>query len=201
MARKLKTYQTSLGFYELAVAAPSMKAAIEAWGADPDIFRLGFARQTDDPAIVEAAMASPGSVLRRSAGSNGKFTENARLPEIPPSDRPDDRSNQRKSKPASAKSRDNRQIDEELEIEKRQRDLESRKAEAEQRRVERKSERIIAAANAAFERAEARHRKAVTALEQRRSKLDEELRIENERWEGEQRQHQDSLTSLERKKT
>ena len=74
MARKLKTYQTSLGFYELAVAAPSMKAAIEAWGADPDIFRLGFARQTDDPAIVEAAMASPGSVLRRSAGSKGKFT-------------------------------------------------------------------------------------------------------------------------------
>jgi hypothetical protein len=28
MARKLKTYQTSLGFYDLAIAAPSMKA----WG-------------------------------------------------------------------------------------------------------------------------------------------------------------------------
>ncbi len=27
VARKLKTYQTSLGFYDLAVAAPSMKAA------------------------------------------------------------------------------------------------------------------------------------------------------------------------------
>jgi hypothetical protein len=34
MARKLKTYQTSLGFFDLAVAAPSMKAALEAWGAD-----------------------------------------------------------------------------------------------------------------------------------------------------------------------
>lgn len=30
MARKLKTFQTSLGFYDLAIAAPSMKAALEA---------------------------------------------------------------------------------------------------------------------------------------------------------------------------
>jgi hypothetical protein len=30
MPRKLKTYQTSLGFYDLAIAAPSMKAAVEA---------------------------------------------------------------------------------------------------------------------------------------------------------------------------
>ena len=33
MARKLKTYQASLGLFEQAVAAPSMKAALEAWGA------------------------------------------------------------------------------------------------------------------------------------------------------------------------
>jgi hypothetical protein len=33
MARKLKTYQTSIGFYDLAVAAPSMKAALNAWGS------------------------------------------------------------------------------------------------------------------------------------------------------------------------
>jgi hypothetical protein len=31
MARKLKTYQTSLGFFDLAIAAPSMKAALDAW--------------------------------------------------------------------------------------------------------------------------------------------------------------------------
>jgi hypothetical protein len=28
MARKLKTYQTSLGFFNQAIAAPSMKAAL-----------------------------------------------------------------------------------------------------------------------------------------------------------------------------
>lgn len=31
MARKLKTYQTSTGFFEHAIAVPSMKAALEAW--------------------------------------------------------------------------------------------------------------------------------------------------------------------------
>ena len=31
MPRKLKTFQTSLGFYDLAIAAPSMKAALEAF--------------------------------------------------------------------------------------------------------------------------------------------------------------------------
>jgi colicin import membrane protein len=30
MPRKLKVYQTSLGFFDLAIAAPSMKAALDA---------------------------------------------------------------------------------------------------------------------------------------------------------------------------
>jgi hypothetical protein len=30
MAKKLKTYETSLGFFDLAIAAPSMKADLEA---------------------------------------------------------------------------------------------------------------------------------------------------------------------------
>jgi hypothetical protein len=34
MAKKLKTYETSLGFFDLAIAAPSMRAALEAWGAE-----------------------------------------------------------------------------------------------------------------------------------------------------------------------
>jgi colicin import membrane protein len=38
MTGKLKTYQTSLGFYDLAIAAPSMKAALEAWGAGSNLF-------------------------------------------------------------------------------------------------------------------------------------------------------------------
>jgi hypothetical protein len=38
MARRLKKYQTSIGFYDLAIAAPSMKAALEAWGAESNLF-------------------------------------------------------------------------------------------------------------------------------------------------------------------
>jgi hypothetical protein len=45
MARKLKTYQTSLGFFDLAMAAPSMKAALEAWGADSNLFHQGAAKE------------------------------------------------------------------------------------------------------------------------------------------------------------
>jgi colicin import membrane protein len=61
MARRLKTYQTSLGFFDLAIAAPSMKAAAEAWGSRTGDFKRGFAKQTDDPAIVAATRPSQAS--------------------------------------------------------------------------------------------------------------------------------------------
>jgi hypothetical protein len=80
MARKLKTYQTSLGFFDLAVAAPSMKAALEAWGADSNLFHQGAAKQSEDPDVIAATMAAPGVVLKRPVGSNGPFKEHAELP-------------------------------------------------------------------------------------------------------------------------
>jgi hypothetical protein len=57
MPRKLNTYQTSLGFYDLAIAAPSMKAALEAWGAGSNLFHQGHAKETEDPDVVAATMA------------------------------------------------------------------------------------------------------------------------------------------------
>src|SRR5438105_5279639 len=80
MARKLKTYQTSLGFFDLAIAAPSMKAALEAWGAGSNLFQQGVAKEIDDPEVVAATMSKPGVVLRRPAGSNGRFAEHSELP-------------------------------------------------------------------------------------------------------------------------
>ncbi len=32
-----KSYQTSLGFFDQAIAAPSMKAVLAAWGADSNL--------------------------------------------------------------------------------------------------------------------------------------------------------------------
>src|SRR3954463_10943154 len=80
MARKLKTFQTSLGFFDLAIAAPSMKAALEAWGAGSNLFHQGFAKETDDSDVVAATMSKPGVVLRRPAGSSGPFAEHSDLP-------------------------------------------------------------------------------------------------------------------------
>jgi len=89
MARALKTYTTSIGFFDLAVAAPSMKAALEAWGVRRNLFHEGTASETDEPAIVEATMNKPGVVLKRAIGTNKRFEENAELPaELPTSASP-----------------------------------------------------------------------------------------------------------------
>jgi hypothetical protein len=80
MARKLKTYQTSLGFFDLAISAPSMKAALEAWGADRNLFHQGAAKESQDPDVIAATMKRPGVVLRRPVGSDVSFSEHAEPP-------------------------------------------------------------------------------------------------------------------------
>src|ERR1700754_4256927 len=80
MVKKLKTYVTSLGFFDQAVAAPSMKAALEAWGSKSNLFHQGFAKEVDDSEIVAATMSKPGVVLKRPVGSVGSFKEDAELP-------------------------------------------------------------------------------------------------------------------------
>jgi colicin import membrane protein len=71
---------TSLGFFDLAIAAPSMKAALAAWGAQSNLFHQGVANQTNDPEVIAATMAHPGIVLRRRVGSDRPFREHAELP-------------------------------------------------------------------------------------------------------------------------
>ena len=73
MPRKLKVYQTSLGFFDLAIAAPSMKAALEAWGAGSNLFHQGVAKESDDRKVIDAAMEKPGTILQRPVGTDGPF--------------------------------------------------------------------------------------------------------------------------------
>ena len=80
MARKLKTYQTSIGFFDMAIAAPSMKAALEAWGSKSNLFHQGFASEAGDPDVIAATLAKPGVILKRPVGSDGAFREDAALP-------------------------------------------------------------------------------------------------------------------------
>jgi colicin import membrane protein len=83
MARQLKVFRTHLGFYDLIVAAPSKKAALEAWGASPHLFAQGFAAETTEPKLVEAAEKKPGVVLKRQFGSSGEFLESVESLRVP----------------------------------------------------------------------------------------------------------------------
>ena len=69
MAAKLKVFVTSDGLTDYVVAVSSKAKALAAWGVRQDVFKEGSAHQTDDPALVKAATAQPGEVLRRPAGT------------------------------------------------------------------------------------------------------------------------------------
>ncbi|MEH3102465.1 MAG: hypothetical protein PGN12_00980 [Sphingomonas phyllosphaerae] len=69
MPRKLKVFRTPAGFHDAYVAAPSRRAALAAWGATADLFARGAAEEVTDPALMEAPLATPGEVVKRSRGS------------------------------------------------------------------------------------------------------------------------------------
>jgi colicin import membrane protein len=66
----LKVYQTSQGFYDRAVAARLMKAAIEARGAASNLFHEWFAKEANEPKVIAAATAKLRVVLQRPVGSD-----------------------------------------------------------------------------------------------------------------------------------
>ena len=68
MPRKLKVFRTPTGFHDAYVAAPSRKAALEAWGAEADLFARGSAEQVTDARLTAEPLARPGEVIRVSRG-------------------------------------------------------------------------------------------------------------------------------------
>jgi hypothetical protein len=68
MPRKLKVFRTTAGFHDAYVAAPSQKAALEAWGADANLFARGVAEQVTDPKLMAAPLERPGEVIKVSRG-------------------------------------------------------------------------------------------------------------------------------------
>jgi len=71
MARKqqLKVFRTPIGFHDAYVAAPSQKAALEAWGTDTNLFAAGAAELVTDPKLTREPLAHPGEVIRKVRGS------------------------------------------------------------------------------------------------------------------------------------
>lgn len=187
MARKLKTYQTSVGFFDLAIAAPSMKAALDAWGANSNLFHQGFAREVDDPKVVAATMAKPGVLLRRPVGSSGPFKENADLPEDLAPDESKGRPKRPHSKPTkqpSSKIDDTaaRKAALAFEKEQRKREGERRKEAAVLAKQRERREQAVAKAQAAINEARRDHEERASAIEAQRAVLEKRSAEEDERW-------------------
>jgi len=68
-AKKLKVFRTPIGFHDAFVAAPSQRAALEAWGSDSNLFAAGVAELVPDPKLMKEPLARPGEVVRRLRGS------------------------------------------------------------------------------------------------------------------------------------
>lgn len=71
-APTLKVYRMAVGFHDAYVAAPSQKAAAEAWGADPSVFARKEAELVTDPKLVAEPLASPGKVVKRLRGTEAE---------------------------------------------------------------------------------------------------------------------------------
>ncbi|KQW83755.1 hypothetical protein [Brevundimonas sp. Root1279] len=62
---KLKVFTYSDGFHAWTVAAPSRPKALAAWGVKRDLFKDGAAKEIDEGADYEAALAAPGELIER----------------------------------------------------------------------------------------------------------------------------------------
>src|SRR3954451_9705988 len=156
MARKLKTYQTSLGFFDEAIAAPSMKAALEAWGTKTNLFHQGVAKEVDEPDVIAATMRKPGVILKRPIGSNGPFKEHAELPTSLPGEEANGRPAKRSAKPKPPRNIDDktaRKAALAFEREQRQRETERHKEEAALAKQLERHKKAVATAQAAIDRA------------------------------------------------
>jgi hypothetical protein len=174
MARKLKTYQTSLGFFDLAIAAPSMKAALEAWGSKSNLFHQGVAKEVDDPEVIAATMRKPGVILRRPVGSSGPFKEHADLPTHLSRDEVKGRPEKHCAKP---KKQPSPKIDDKaarkaalaFEREQRQRESERRKEDAARAKERERRQKTVAKAQVAIDQAKRDHDKRVSTMEGERA--------------------------------
>lgn len=186
MARKLKTYQTSLGFFDQAIAAPSMKAALEAWGADSNLFHQGAAKESDDPDVIAATMAKPGIVLKRPVGANGSFGEHAELPDKLGVEKPAKAARKpegRKSKKVPGRPADKAALSYERGRKRRERE-QAREEGARQKERERRQQ-AIDKAQAALGVAEAEHSDRAAATRAEAEALERRSQAEDARWEKE----------------
>jgi colicin import membrane protein len=177
-----------MGFFDLAIAAPSMKAALEAWGSNSNLFHQGFATEVDDPRVVAATMKNPGVVLRRPVGSDKPFQEDADLPTDLPATAPRRKSEKprRAAKKAASHNIDDaaaRKAALAFEKKQHQRESQRRKEEAAEAKKREARQQKVAEAEAALEEARKAHDARLSAIEDERAKLEQREEQEQTRWE------------------
>jgi hypothetical protein len=191
MVRKLKTYQTSLGFFDQAIAAPSMKAALEAWGADSNLFHQGAARESDDPEAVAATMAKPGVVLKRPVGSTGPYREHAELPKNLGQDRRKKEAHKQSAKakksPARLDEVEDRKAAQAFERERQRRERQEATEEAARRKERARRQEAINKAQAALDAAEEKHGQRLSALRAQIETIEKNVQAEVANWDEEEK--------------
>lgn len=201
MARKLKTYQTSLGFFDLAIAAPSMKAALKAWGADSNLFHQGAAKESDDPNVIKATLKKPGVVLRRAVGSVGSFGEHAELLFDLDGGRPTKATrklirHRPKKSPAPLRPADNaaeRKAALTYEREQKRRDLERAREEAIRQKERERRQQAVDKAQGALDKAEGEHAERAAAIQRELEALEKRSQVEDARWHKEKERLETAL--------
>ena len=69
-----------MGFVDAVVAAPSRKAALEAWGVHDNLFATGRATVVADPDLIARALETPGRIVRVPVGTDEAILKGAKPP-------------------------------------------------------------------------------------------------------------------------
>jgi colicin import membrane protein len=162
-------------------------------------FPSGRREGDDNPDVVAATMAKPGVVLKRPAGSSGRFAEHAGLP----TNLGDEGGSKSKGARPSPKGRrapkigdqDARKAAAEFEREEKRRDAERRKEEAALEKERAKREKVVAKAQAALDEAQREHEERAESLEAERAAIEKRIEAEEARWNTEK----DKLTKALRR--
>lgn len=175
--RKLKVFRTAIGFHDAYVAAPSRKAALEAWGSDSNLFAQGIAEEISDPELTAAPLAKPGEVLKILRGT--KDEQMAALSKATVKAKPSDTANIEGNEQASRPSPRSRAV----------RGSEARRSR-ERRPMPRPSSARLDAAEQAVKQAEHRHRQTMAELRDEQRRIDDrrrKLEVQQQREMGELR--------------
>ncbi|WP_304501398.1 cell envelope biogenesis protein TolA [Bradyrhizobium japonicum] len=139
-------------------------------------------------------MAQPGVVLRRPAGSNGRFAEHSDLPTSEQVEHPRaSRSNAKKSTAPKISEKAASKAAVDFERERNQREAQRRRELAEDARKRERRDRAIAKAQAAFDKAQREHGVRAGDIEAERDAVEKRAQDEEARWQKEKAKLTDAL--------